>query len=391
MRFPSIDRVRAEVRELSSPPRPPRRIDSLSTAVRRLLLSRAMLARSAAFALFLGLAACSSVYSTSPDPSKPTDNSTGNAPAGKNDGVAGVVVDPGPPSTQTQTTDTKLRFGVAPQSTQTYAPPNNGPANVDSVVIGDWLIENGFTDAHKAKLQSIIAAKKTPYFFGYILTAMTKQGLGDTSDCDGDSTKKLCQEGADYIRSHIENDILPKYRDAAQKIGAVAGNNEVLIHLEPDYFQFSEKAQQHPFTHDESNGFMNKILLAISEGCPSCRAVADFSTWFSPDKTAWATTAKAFYEGWDRTILSYVGLTGKQFPFTDGKIDNFTYAEIVSEMALPLVVIDGYTFGGGAIDVDKSWLDATAVDKARQMGIAWVFLSQQGDVAGFDAFLAMRQ
>ena len=49
-------------------------------------------------------------------------------------------------------------------------------------------------------------------------------------------------------------------------------------------------------------------------------------------------------------------------------------------MGLPLVIIDGYTFGGTAIDVDKSWLDATAITKAKAMGIDWVFLSQQGDV-----------
>ena len=341
-------------------------------------------------ALLVGLTtACSMQASQDPAGNAPTSK----APAGPSAGDKAPAMDANPsggnpPMVLPAPASTRIRFGVAPQYSQSYAPPASGPQNVDAVVVGDWLIESGFTPTHETKIQQILAAKKTPYVFGYILTAMTKQGLGEYADCDGDPTKKLCLEGADWVRSHIENDILPRYRDAATKIGTLAGTNEVLIHLEPDFFQFSEKAQQHPLTHDESNGFMNKILAAIQAGCPSCRAVADFSPWFSPDKTAWATSAKSFYEGWDKSILTHVGVTGKQFAFTEGKVDNFTYAEIVAEMGLPLVIMDGYTFGGAAIDVDTSWLDATAIAKAKAMGIDWVFLSQQGDVAGFDAFLA---
>lgn len=60
---------------------------------------------------------------------------------------------------------TKIRFGVAPQSSQTYSPPTSGPANVDAVVVGDWLVENGFTSVHETKITQILAAKKTPYLF----------------------------------------------------------------------------------------------------------------------------------------------------------------------------------------------------------------------------------
>jgi hypothetical protein len=282
----------------------------------------------------------------------------------------------------------RVRFGVAGQWYQNYNPPEQGPSNVDAVVIGDWLLDKGFTEAHANKVQAILAKNKTPYFFGYILTALAKKGLGDDRDCDGDTSRKLCQQGADWVRSNLDSAIVPAYREAARQIGQAVGSTEALIHVEPDYYQFSEKAQNNAFTRDESNTTMNKILGAIRSGCASCKVVVDFSPWFSADKTRWATSAGDFYGGWDRSVVKLVGLTGKPFPFTEEKIDNFTYKQITTELGLPLVVIDAYTFGGGPVDIDRSWLDSSHIAKARDMGIAYVFLSQQGDVTGYDAFIA---
>lgn len=312
-----------------------------------------------------------------------------NPPSGGSEAEGGSQDQhPLPPNNVAPPTPERIKFGVAAQWYQKYNPPAEGPSNVDAVVVADWLIDKGFTDAHASKVESVRAKNKTPYFFGYMLTALAKKGLGDDRDCDGDTSRKLCQEGADWVRSHVDSEVVPAYREAARRIGQAVGSSEALIHVEPDYFQFSEKAQRNAFSRDESNATMNKILAAIRAGCASCKVVIDFSPWFSADKTKWATSAGDFYAGWDRDVVKYVGLTGKQFPFTEGKIDNYTYKQITTELGLPLVVIDAYTFGGGSIDVDPSWLDEGRLAKARDMKIAYVFLSQQGDVSGYDAFIA---
>ncbi|WP_437334668.1 hypothetical protein [Sorangium sp. So ce394] len=283
----------------------------------------------------------------------------------------------------------QMRFGVAPQWSQNWAPGSSGPANVDVVAVGDWLQSNGFTSTHKSKLQQIVNQGKTPYFFGYIATDMTKKGLGSDRDCDGDSGAPLCQRGAAYVRSNIGK-MVEAYKQAAQSINASFGGRsvEALIHIEPDWYQFSQTAQQNALTETESDNFMNQILGAIRSGCPSCKVVIDFSPWFSPGATKWASSVGDFYDGWDRSVVKYVGLTGKQFPFTEGKIDNFTYREITAALALPLVIVDAYTFGGGPINVDTTWLNANNVAKAVDMGVAIVMLSQTGDVAAYDRFIA---
>ncbi len=79
---------------------------------------------------------------------------------------------------------------------------------------------------------------------------------------------------------------------------------------------------------------------------------------------------------------------GQAIPFTTGKIDNFTYKEITTAVSLPLVIVDAYTFGGGPINVDSTWLNESNVAKAVDMGVADVMLSQTGDVAGYDSFIA---
>ncbi|KYF74548.1 hypothetical protein BE11_20435, partial [Sorangium cellulosum] len=283
----------------------------------------------------------------------------------------------------------QMRFGVAPQWSQTWNPPSSGPANVDVVAVGDWLMSGGFTSTHQSKLSTIINKGKQPYFFGYIATDMTKKGLGADRDCDGDPNQPLCKQGAAYVRANI-GAMVSKYRDAAGKIYAGLGGRSVepLIHIEPDWYQFSQKDQQNAFDKTESDGFMNQILGAIKSGCPSCKVVIDFSPWFNASATRWAASPGDFYAGWDRSVVKYVGLTGKQFPFTEGKIDNFTYRQISSALNLPLVIVDAYTFGGGPIDIDSSWLNESNIAKAVDMNIAIVMLSQQGNVAGYDSFIA---
>ncbi|MDC0679255.1 cellulose binding domain-containing protein [Sorangium atrum] len=281
----------------------------------------------------------------------------------------------------------QMRFGVAPQWSQTWSPPQSGPANVEVVAVGDWLQSGGFTSTHKTKLQQIVNAGKTPYFFGYIATDMTKKGLGSENDCDGNSGAPLCQKGAAYVRANIAS-MASAYQKAAAGIGAALGGREALIHIEPDWYQFSQTAQQNALTETESDSFINQILGAIKSGCPSCKVVIDFSPWFSPSATKWASSVGDFYDGWDRSVVKYVGLTGKQFPFTTGKIDNFTYKEITTAVSLPLVIVDAYTFGGGPINVDSTWLNESNVAKAVDMGVAIVMLSQTGDVAGYDSFIA---
>ena len=281
----------------------------------------------------------------------------------------------------------KVLLGIGPQWHEEYDPPLRGPALVDLVMVGNWLIEAGFTPEHSRKLKNIVQRGKTPVMVFYIATAKVKKGIGTKSDCDGNKQAALCTSGSNYLRKNFTQEILPVYREAAKNIAQIVQKSPIIIHMEPDWYQYSEKGQTNPLTKNESNELMNQMLKALKDYCATCQVAVDFSTWFSPDKTAWAQTTKDFFSGWDRSIVKYVGLIGKKFPFTEGKVDNFTYKEITQELSLPLIVTSAYDFGGGPLALDSSWLDETNLQKAASMNVAAVLFSQGTGGGQIDAFI----
>jgi hypothetical protein len=282
-----------------------------------------------------------------------------------------------------------VRFGVAPQRVEDYDPASSAPRNVDIVVVGGWMLKDGAQGFHVDAVRKITAAGKTPYLFAYIAADTVKKNLGAGGDCDGNSGAALCTQGTDQIRSVMSGQILPTYQNSARMLGEAAGGKEVLIHFEPDWFQYSEPSQSKPFSKQESDDFRNQMLGAIKSGCPSCKVVIDFSPWFSPGKTSWAQSVADFYGNVDRDVVKYAGLVGKPFNFTEGKVDNYTYAEMTQELGLPLMVISAYTYGGGPIPLDESWLNQDAINRAQGWGVAGVILAKD-QPEKYDAFLASR-
>lgn len=275
----------------------------------------------------------------------------------------------------TPTKTTALQFGLAPQHYEVYSPKNGTPRDVDIVVVSSWLLKDGAQTVQESTIRDITAVGKIPYVFGYIAAATIKDSLGTQRDCDGDTTADLCKSGAEQIRKLFKSNILPTWQSSAKKISAVANGREVLIHLEPDWMQYSEKSQAKPLTRRESHNYRNQIIRAIKTNCPSCRIVLDFSTWYDSSHVAWAPTVQEFFGEFDRDVVKYVGLTGKPFPFTTDKIDNFTYKEISEALDLPLLVTSAYDFGGGPTPLDLTWFSDKALTEAPDLGVAGVVLS----------------
>lgn len=268
-----------------------------------------------------------------------------------------------------------IQFGLAPQHYEVYSPIEGKPREVDIVVVSSWLLKDGTQEVQEKAIREITAAGKTPYVFGYITAATIKDSLNTKRDCDGDTKAELCQGGAEQIRKLFKTHILPTWKRSAKQISDAANGHEVLIHLEPDWMQYSEKSQKKPLSKRESHTARNQIIRAIKTNCASCRIVLDFSTWYDSTHVAWAPTVQEFFGEFDRDVVKFVGLTGKPFPFTTDKIDNFSYKEISEALDLPLLVTSAYDFGGGPTPLDTTWFSDKALTEAPEMGVAGVILS----------------
>lgn len=271
--------------------------------------------------------------------------------------------------------DPKLRYGIAPYFSENYSPASSIPKNVDIIVVKNWLLSEGAEKPQEEAIREILKAKKTPYIFSYIVADTVKKSLNTDRDCDRDSSADLCRVGAEKIRENFRSHILPTYIKSAKLIESAAQKNAVLVHIEPDWLQYTEHSQNKPLTKAESHQYRNEILEAVNRNCPSCRIVLDFSPWFDPASHPWAKSLGDYYGRIDRRYVQYIGLVGKTFNFSEGKIDKYTYAEMTTEMNLPLIVTSAYTFGGTPTPLDITWLRPEAVDKSKKMRIDAIILS----------------
>jgi hypothetical protein len=277
-----------------------------------------------------------------------------------------------------------FRFGVAPHDP--FDPASGAPHNVDIVGVGGWILKDGGSEFHADFVRKIIAANKTPLLYIYIAADTAKSALGAGGDCDGNADAPLCTQGAGVIRDKID-EIVSKYEATARLIGGAANGKEVLLHIEPDWYQYSQAKQQRAFSAEDSDGFRNRILGAIKNGCPSCQVIIDFSPWFRPDGNPWQSVQQ-FFANADRSVVKYLGLVGKPFPFTTDKIDgNLSYAEMTQQTGLPLMVSSAFTFKGVATGLDDTWLANDKIEQAKSFGIAGVMMAlDQAD--RYDTFIA---
>lgn len=264
-------------------------------------------------------------------------------------------------TSQAATTNTLYnRFAFASPSPSSE---QGAPGNEDVGGIGPWVLE-GWTSSHESATDAVLASGKVPYVYLYIVAGTARAQFG-FQDCNVGAApdRTLCHGGAAFLRAHADS-VVAGYAVAAKAIAAKVGARAALVHIEPDWFQYSGKDQTAPLSYAESAVLMNRIIDAVDQSCPSCKIVNDISPW-CPD-------LKAFYSGWHLGRTAYGGLVGKYFPPTTGTIDSNTYAQMSTALGKPLVVSNAYGVGGGAAGYPRDWDDRTAIENVAKAGVAFV-------------------
>ncbi len=232
---------------------------------------------------------------------------------------------------------------------------NGAPGNEDVRGIGGWVLGN-FESWHASSVRNVASQGKSPIIYLYI--SAKSSGL---QDCNVGAAPEntLCHGGANYIRTHM-GQIVNLYINAARGIAGGLGGKHALVHVEPDWYQYSSSDQTAPFSPQESAGFMNKLFATIKSNCPACEIVADISPW--------TNDLKGYFASWDRSAISYGGLVGKRF--SPGGADGKSYGDMAQALGKPLVISDTYGAGGGSLSYNYQWDDLGTLDKASSTGVA---------------------
>lgn len=247
-------------------------------------------------------------------------------------------------------------------------------SNADLLEAPNWVLDNGVTATHESDLNSIKQSGKIPYMYFYIAAGQAKKAYG-IDDCNVTSfDKSLCKWGGDYISKHV-TDVVNGHAQAAKRVQQIMGTSPALIHVEPDWYQYTEATHPaygngvavHPLAPQESGTILNQIVSAIHQNCSSCSVVLDVSPW--------AANLSSYFSFVTMSQVAYVGLVGKAFPATTGKIDNYTYANISSTTGKKVIANTAHGPGGAPNGYDASWDSLSMIDTMFNAGVGAVIQS----------------
>ena len=263
---------------------------------------------------------------------------------------------------------------------------DEGPAkNADIEEAQSWVLADGITGAHTQDLQGIKQAGKIPYIHFYIAAGLAKKAY-NIDDCNVTSfDKSLCKWGGDYISKHTAQ-VIAAHAAAAKKVQQIMGSSPVLVHVEPDWYQYTEPGSGnqkavHPLSTTESGSILDQIVDTIHASCASCNVVLDVSPW--------ASDLGAYFSHVKLSSVAYVGLVGKPFNATTGKIDNYTYKDISTITGKKIIVNTAHGAGGWPTSYDGTW--DGQLDAMWSAGVAGVIQSNkdrshyEGVIAGYKA------
>ncbi len=241
--------------------------------------------------------------------------------------------------------------------------PSNAQIQSGPWVMGSW------TDDETNWLQNFSSdtnANKIPLIYNYIIAGMGRADWG-LADCNVNNSNNLCQNGANYVRSHV-NEIKQKYLEMAQNVAKTFGTTKpILLYMEPDYYQYyNSQGQQNPLSMQESWNIMNTLVAQTKNILPNAYFVMDVSPWAS-DLASWAIGFRGFDFG---------GLVGRQFP-ADGEnktnqIDGKTYAELSKDVGMKLIVDTSFGVAGVLNSFDYSWTPRSTLQILYPKGVVAV-------------------
>jgi hypothetical protein len=143
-------------------------------------------------------------------------------------------------------------------------------------------------------LNKVVALKKIPVFYGYVIAFEARNIMG-LQDCNV-GTPNLCQQGSQFIRNYTPR-ILERYDHHSSHIASYIGTNGFCIFLiEPDFWQYyGDKTTQigGGLSGPQMRSLFDQIVQTIKKNLPNAAISFDISAWIGQAgmKTWWGLFA----------------------------------------------------------------------------------------------------
>lgn len=246
------------------------------------------------------------------------------------------------PTTSYAKPNSEVNWGCAAWE-EVYLDDFGCPSNVD-IVTSPWIITD-YEAYHTTWLNFFNLPQnqnKTPYIHTYIMAGLARRDWG-LQDCNVDPVVNLCWRGATYIRQNSQS-ILNKYQSVANSIAQNLTTDNVYIHIEPDYFQYTADTQENPLTNQEAWNLMNQVTTIFKNTVPQAKLVMDISAW-NYSMSNWCSG----FENFD-----YGGLVGNYFSSNVAPAGQ-SYSKIVNDCGYELIVNTAHGVGGAFHPYNPTW------------------------------------
>jgi hypothetical protein len=180
-------------------------------------------------------------------------------------------------------------------------------------------------------------------------SARRDQGL---QDCNVNDQTNLCRHGATYLRSRLENRIIPQYAMYARGFAASCGTTRpILWMMEPDYYQYHAGGDANALTPQEAGQIMGRLVATVRQHLPNAVFSLDISPWIPNEGADW-------YSHFNLADFAFINTSGGGTDANNARIravNTMTWAGVHRVTGKPIIADTGYGVAGAPTGHDAQW------------------------------------
>jgi hypothetical protein len=237
----------------------------------------------------------------------------------------------------------------------------------------DTFDQKGVCDEAK---EGAVLGKQVPVIVAYVSAFYVKRHHGGLCDCNVNTcgqvngiVNDLCHFGSQYVQQDLSA-IVNVYKSYAQGYAACYGTTRpIIFEMEPDWYQYTDKAQGDPMTKAEAGMILGQYVAAIKQALPNAYFSIDISPWVDDNGM---TNGKGWYSNFDLSQFTFLNTSGGSTLAANTKIRNenlMTWGGVSQVAAKGVLADTGYGANGVSVGHDANWDDVNNLNARLADGV----------------------
>jgi hypothetical protein len=212
-------------------------------------------------------------------------------------------------------------------------------------------------------------ANQVPVIVSYLAAFYAKRHL-NLKDCNAaGSQQSLCEVGAKYIQDNLQA-VLGVYENYAKGFADCYGKTKpIIFQMEPDFYQYTDKAQSQPWTPAQSGQIMGQFVNAMKKNLPNAIFSLDISPWVGGNG---GDNGRAWYANFDMTLFTFINTSGGGTDAGSIQIRSnnlMTWAGVSQVTGKAIMADTGYGVNGASAGHDAAWDNVSNINARIDDGV----------------------